>query len=181
MNQFYKKNDLKCISEAKGGSYYRDHLPCLGEKLTSQKNLNNETLNIKMMHSNSIAPIHPRTSIYEADNSIDLNFKTNSTESLNNNRKDSKATSQMPVFETVIQNNFEVQDSPAYVKNIEISNRISNKTLKINDRVNIDLSFEIVQSLQMGHGGWCEAMFEVGLLFQFTFLFLIVKYLKINI
>lgn len=36
----------------------------------------------------------------------------------------------------------------------------SNTTLKINDRVNIDLDFEIVQSLQIGHGGWCEAMFE---------------------
>jgi hypothetical protein len=34
-------------------------------------------------------------------------------------------------------------------------------SLKINDHVNIDLDFEIVQSLQMGHGGWCEAMFEV--------------------
>lgn len=33
--------------------------------------------------------------------------------------------------------------------------------LKINDRVNINLEFEIVQSLQVGHGGWSEAMFEV--------------------
>jgi hypothetical protein len=32
--------------------------------------------------------------------------------------------------------------------------------LEINDRVNIDLDFEIVQSLQVGHGGWCDAMFE---------------------
>ena len=34
------------------------------------------------------------------------------------------------------------------------------KKLEINDRVNIDLDFEIVQSLQIGHGGWCEGMFE---------------------
>ena len=34
--------------------------------------------------------------------------------------------------------------------------------LKMNDRVNIDLDFECVQSLQAGHGGWCEAMFEVS-------------------
>lgn len=33
-------------------------------------------------------------------------------------------------------------------------------TLKINDRVNIDLDFEVLQSLQVGHGGWTEAMFE---------------------
>jgi hypothetical protein len=33
-------------------------------------------------------------------------------------------------------------------------------SLKINDHVNIDLDFEIVQSLQVGHGGWNEFMFE---------------------
>ena len=32
--------------------------------------------------------------------------------------------------------------------------------LEINNRVNIDLDFEMVQSLQIGHGGWCDAMFE---------------------
>ncbi len=37
-------------------------------------------------------------------------------------------------------------------------------TFKIGDRVNIDSSFEIVQYLQIGHGGWCEEMFEVVLL-----------------
>jgi len=37
----------------------------------------------------------------------------------------------------------------------------SQNTLKIGDHVNIDLEFEIVQSLQIGHGGWSEAMFEV--------------------
>jgi hypothetical protein len=39
--------------------------------------------------------------------------------------------------------------------------KTSINSLKINDHVNIDLEFEIVQSLQIGHGGWCEAMFEV--------------------
>lgn len=45
----------------------------------------------------------------------------------------------------------------------DVSNAILTLTggmLKINDRVNIDLDFEIVQSLQVGHGGWCDAMFE---------------------
>jgi hypothetical protein len=37
---------------------------------------------------------------------------------------------------------------------------LTNSCLEINDRVNIDLDFEIVQSLQIGHGGWCDAMFE---------------------
>ena len=35
------------------------------------------------------------------------------------------------------------------------------ETLNLGDRVNIDLDFEVVQSLQVGHGDWCEAMFEV--------------------
>ncbi len=54
--------------------------------------------------------------------------------------------------------------SVADVNFIEIvpSVNVLGKTFKIGDRVNIDLSFEIVQSLQIGHGGWCEAMFEVA-------------------
>ena len=32
---------------------------------------------------------------------------------------------------------------------------------QLNDQVNIDLDLEIVQSLQHGHGGWTEGMFEV--------------------
>lgn len=32
--------------------------------------------------------------------------------------------------------------------------------LRIKDKVNIDLDFEIVQSLQVGHGGWTDEMFE---------------------
>lgn len=33
--------------------------------------------------------------------------------------------------------------------------------LAIGDQVNVDLDFEIVQSLQHGHGGWTDGMFEV--------------------
>lgn len=32
--------------------------------------------------------------------------------------------------------------------------------LQINDQVNVDLELEIVQSLQHGHGGWTDGMFE---------------------
>ncbi len=38
---------------------------------------------------------------------------------------------------------------------------ITNSITNIDRPLNIDLDFEIVQSLQVGHGGWCEAMFEV--------------------
>ena len=34
--------------------------------------------------------------------------------------------------------------------------------LAIGDQVNVDLELEIVQSLQHGHGGWTDGMFEVG-------------------
>ena len=33
--------------------------------------------------------------------------------------------------------------------------------LQIGDQVNVDLDLEIVQSLQHGHGGWTDGMFEV--------------------
>ena len=45
--------------------------------------------------------------------------------------------------------------------NHNLKNLIKMSEFKFNDNVNIDLDFEIVQSLQVGHGGWCEAMFEV--------------------
>lgn len=34
------------------------------------------------------------------------------------------------------------------------------RKLRLNDAVNIDAAFETVQRLQVGHGGWCDAMFE---------------------
>ena len=34
--------------------------------------------------------------------------------------------------------------------------------LQIADKVNVDLDLEIVQSLQHGHGGWTDGMFEVS-------------------
>ncbi|PIO28429.1 hypothetical protein AB205_0094490 [Aquarana catesbeiana] len=67
-----KKSDLKCVQDAKGGSFYRDHCPVLGEQ--------------------------------------------------NGNRNPGG--------------------------------------LIIGDLVNIDLELEIVQSLQHGHGGWTDGMFE---------------------
>ena len=34
--------------------------------------------------------------------------------------------------------------------------------LQIGDQVTVDLDLEIVQSLQHGHGGWTDGMYEVG-------------------
>jgi hypothetical protein len=55
-------------------------------------------------------------------------------------------------------NTFNSNQSPC---SIDSNNTNNNKELKLKDSVNIDLNFEIVQSLQAGHGGWCEEMFEV--------------------
>ena len=56
-------------------------------------------------------------------------------------------------------NNNNNNDSNTNALGLTLNNNI-NSFLEINDRVNIDLDFEIVQSLQIGHGGWCDAMFE---------------------
>ena len=40
--------------------------------------------------------------------------------------------------------------------------------LAIGDQVNVDLDLEIVQSLQHGHGGWTDGMFEVFILHIFS-------------
>ena len=36
----------------------------------------------------------------------------------------------------------------------------------IGDQVNVDLDLEIVQSLQHGHGGWTDGMFEVCVIYS---------------
>lgn len=41
--------------------------------------------------------------------------------------------------------------------------------LRVGDVVNIDLDLEVVQSLQHGHGGWTEGMFEVEGIIGFSF------------
>jgi len=35
--------------------------------------------------------------------------------------------------------------------------------IQIGDQVNVDLDLEIVQSLQHGHGGWTDGMYEVSM------------------
>ena len=40
--------------------------------------------------------------------------------------------------------------------------RATGQGLQIGDQVTVDLDLEIVQSLQHGHGGWTDGMYEVG-------------------
>ena len=62
----------------------------------------------------------------------------------------------------------------------KILNILSTSSFQINDKVNIDLDFEIVQSLQVGHGGWCDAMFEVYIIYFIKLKKLNYFYKKIN-
>jgi len=39
--------------------------------------------------------------------------------------------------------------------------RATGQGLQIGDQVTVDLDLEIVQSLQHGHGGWTDGMYEV--------------------
>ena len=40
--------------------------------------------------------------------------------------------------------------------------------LQIGDQVTVDLDLEIVQSLQHGHGGWTDGMYEVCSLYVYS-------------
>jgi len=56
--------------------------------------------------------------------------------------------------------------------------RIGPSGIQIGDQVNVDLDLEIVQSLQHGHGGWTDGMYEVGrsVAITLTFCTLLLKY-----
>lgn len=47
--------------------------------------------------------------------------------------------------------------------------RIGPSGIQIGDQVNVDLDLEIVQSLQHGHGGWTDGMYEVRILMSREF------------
>lgn len=73
-------------------------------------------------------------------------------------------------IEPFLQNNTKIDSKNGFntwskkrLTNDNLKNLLTLSQFNLNDRVNIDLDFEIVQSLQVGHGGWCEAMFEVSL------------------
>lgn len=150
----------------------------LGERI--QKNFNNECNSTKLIQTNiplKSANLLPQVShLSNSENTNDVNFKTSSNENLNNNKKDTKLpqiTVKMPLSDTRIQNNF---NCPSVNQNSADDNLIKNssdKDFKLGEQVNIDLSFEVVQSLQVGHGGWCEAMFEVTLILLFDLFSLI--------
>ena len=83
---------------------------------------------------------------------------------LNNSRQHNEHSNKLldSINNSMIQNDLnKISDSSTSLPlNGSVKSTQTSK-IKLNDRANIDLDFEIVQSLQVGHGGWCEAMFEV--------------------
>lgn len=147
------------MSDTKGGTYYKDHLPLLGEKRSVYKNLNTES-NVKLIQSNIKRPAATNQIKHQLS---DLNLKSVSNESLNNKRETKQQPTQAIQVNSMIQNNFSSAPSCPSLATCNTSTDsllLVGKNFKLGDRVNIDLNFELVQTLQVGHGGWCDAMFE---------------------
>ncbi len=108
----FLKSDLKCLNDAKGGSYYKDHLPLLG----------NFFYLFFLLFFSICSKIYYTTRIGEKINISSIDLNSCCTDALIT---------------------------------------LNSGMLEINDRVNIDLDFEIVQSLQVGHGGWCDGNIQV--------------------
>ena len=116
------QSDLKVVNDAKGGSFYRDHLPLLGlyEKLP--------TAGITSTCSTQFIYIFILFIFIYIGKLIPCQI--------------------MCVTVCV------GEQGPG--------SRAGPGGLQIGDQVNVDLDLEIVQSLQHGHGGWTDGMFEVG-------------------
>lgn len=135
------KTDLKCKIDAKGGYYYPDHLPILGERTIIKKISKN---------INSTKFLTTSSNIFKNQMEEDfLSKRKNSSafSSIENLRLSQASSCNSSLYESGGLNL-----SPIVMEN--------SRSFKINDHVNIDLDFETVQSLQVGHGGWSEDMFE---------------------
>ena len=103
------QSDLKVVNDAKGGSFYRDHLPLLGWSRIILVECYYSTVKLKC-----------------------TNFKIEFIVTICSFRRRRRSW---------------FAAGPG--------------GLAIGDQVNVDLDLEIVQSLQHGHGGWTDGMFEV--------------------
>ncbi|CAF0858490.1 unnamed protein product [Brachionus calyciflorus] len=123
--------DLKSKIDAKGGYYYPEHLPVLGERTIIKK---------------------------ITKNTNDSHLKDHGLEEIHSNLKSKNSSTRSSV------ENLKMSSNPSLYENggINLNPHVAEtcKLFKINDHVNIDLEFEVFQSLQVGHGGWSEDMFE---------------------
>lgn len=121
------QSDLKAISDAKGGSFYRDHLPNLGDlSLANHSQLPLLWhyilfISLCLLHSSFTGKLRMTLIITEYWELLSIYWTG--------------------------------EQSPG--------TRSSQGGMQVGDQVNVDLDLEIVQSLQHGHGGWTDGMFEV--------------------
>ena len=130
------QQDLKFVEPTRGGYYYKDHLPLLGDRTVIKRN----------------SKISNRTNA-SSESSFDKNSIDRSPMLNNKSRRSSTNTNKSPSASSL---NLECNGG------LDLNPNLANiyQTLKINNLVNIDIDFDIVQSLQVGHGGWSDGMFE---------------------
>jgi hypothetical protein len=134
--------DLKCIEAAKGGYYYKEHLASLGERVLLKRNTK-LTNNTKITKSNGSSIHHIDTSVSAANLRLGGSNGDMLKEPILN--KSSRNSSRSPTGSLL---NLEINGG------LDLNPAVAQiyTTFKIGDQVNIDLDFEIVQSLQVGHG-----------------------------
>lgn len=117
---------MKCTEPAKGGYYYKDHLPLLGDKTVIKKGTKESNRKSTLTAGSSPMGHSPRAK----------------SPLLKSSRTSSKSPSASSM--NLLENNGGLDLNPnlTHVYN----------ALKIGDAVNIDVDFELVQSLQVGHG-----------------------------
>jgi hypothetical protein len=161
---------LKCIEDAKGGNYYKDHLPVLGEQSLAKNsnkskytNYNNNASTLIMANNNKNLKnldLNATSSSTSSSSSSSQPIKRGVTlwhhncHTLSNNKK----STSLDFLEPTTSASSALNDS--LLMSTSINKTTPSSCLKIGDSVNIDLELERLQTLQMGHGGWCEAMFE---------------------
>lgn len=159
---FLLKVDLKCIQPVPGGSYYKDHLPFLGEK--------NESISVasqpaSIVRTAALMPNFPMDGDFNSGCNAGANAAIGgaiaSVETIPNtmsfNYADGKSS---------IESNSSLPESASLVGQLgasAIGSRYQNvaKQFQINDRVRIFATKENCIALQAGHGGWNAKMESV--------------------
>ncbi len=128
---------MKCVEAAKEGYYYKEHLPLLGEQTVIKRNTKLSNREMSASNDSNMDKISlSRSPMIASRTSLFGGGKSPSGSSLN----------------LLAENNGGLDLNPNLTQMFQ--------SFKVNDRVNIDLDFEVVQSLQVGHGGWSDGMFE---------------------
>jgi hypothetical protein len=147
---------LKCLTAAKGGYYYKEHLPLLGETAVIKRNT-------KVSNRGSV--------MGSIESNMDKASLSRTPVTTTTTTTTTTAGPAPPVKKSALGASYGRLASSSSSLNLIAENHNGGldlnpnlkqfaQSLKINDPVNIDIDFEVVQSLQVGHGGWSDGMFE---------------------